>query len=373
LDTYARVLSLAALVAAVATGCTSAPPPQRQPPPPQRQSPPPDAGPTAVSIVDARLRRAWPDDPHGPAWFTASGYQVFARHPGDFVAVRAPTVSAVDDVVVSGSFRKVGGPPGGGYGIIVRDRRAGAGDGLDQSGQFMVAGVGDRGDVGIWRRDGNEWFDLIPWKASTSVHRGSAANDLRVQVVGDQLRFDVNGTHVASIVAPLLTGRVGIFVGGDLNQVLVDRLVVQPLASAPQADLRGKEQDIATVSTQIAALSARARQSSQKPSGEDLRWRDEVAGVSAVVQQIARDLDTDYGASEPRRVQRVASLLGELEQAVVGVLEGFQDGFDSPRSPVNNPAALATAANRLDDAARTAEQIRAEVEALRLDYGATAK
>jgi hypothetical protein len=350
-----------ALVGAVSVGCVARTEPKQQP------TIVPDAVPTAVSIVDSRLRRAWPDDPDGPAAFTSAGYQLYARRPGQFVAVRAPTVGAVDDVVVSATFRKIGGPPGGGYGLIVRDRRSSLGDGFDQSGEYLVAGVGDRGEVGIWRRDGERWMDIIPWTASPSVRQGSEPNELRVEVVGSYLRFDVNGTRVASVTTPLRTGRVGLFVGGDLNKVLVDRMVVEPMASAVQTDLAAKEQELSAAQARIAALSARMR------LGPDVRWRDEVDGVRSVFQQVARDLGSDYAASDASRVQRVTAMLGELEQEVVGIFDGFRDGIDTPHSPLNNRQALETAAGRLDSASRKAEQIRSEVQALRTEMAGSSR
>jgi hypothetical protein len=331
----------------------------------------------AVSIIDQRLRRAWPDDPNGAAWFGSGGYQLMARHAGEFVAVRAPTVGAVDDVVLTGTFRKVGGPPGGGYGLIVRDRRAGAGDGVDQAGQFVVAAVGDRGDVGVWQREGQRWIDLVPWTASPSVRQGGSPNELKVQVTGNRLRFDVNGTQVAALDVALNAGRVGIFVGGDQNEVLVDRLVVQPLATAKQVDLSAKEQDLARASEQLAALSERAKVSTTNttptvPAEDDGRWRQDLGGILAVVQLLGRDVETDYAGSgrDTSRISHIGKSVVELEQDVVAILDYFSDGFDSPRSPVNNRAALEAASARLAEAGRKAERLKAELQAVRAAYEA---
>jgi len=310
------------------------------------------------------LRRAWPDDPSGPAWFTDAGYQTFARTPGEFVAVRAPTVGAVDDVVLSGTFRKMSGPPGGGYGLIVRDQRLSSGDGVDQSGQFIVAAVGDRGDLGIWRRDGGQWIDLVPWTASAIVRPGGSPNDLRVEVSGDRMHFDVNGSRVADLAVPYSAGRVGLFVGGDANQVLIDRLVVQPLASARRTDLAAKEGEIASATARLGDLSARAKSPPSTAQPVDGQWQREIAGVQTVVHQVAQDLTADYAgsAADTQRVSRVVALVRMLEADVAGVIGVWRDGFDAPHSPVNDRAALADAARRLDDATRTAEELRAELQ-----------
>ena len=49
----------------------------------------------------------------------------------------------------------------------------------------------------------------------------------------DRLTFLVNGSEVATIVDSVLAdGRVGVFVGGDLNEVALDRFSVELLADA---------------------------------------------------------------------------------------------------------------------------------------------
>ena len=72
---------------------------------------------------------------------------------------------------------KLGGPDGGGYGIIVRDQRQGPRDGSSQDGRYYVLEVGDKGEVGIWRRDGDHWVDLLPWQHSDAVKTGTAPNN----------------------------------------------------------------------------------------------------------------------------------------------------------------------------------------------------
>ena len=46
--------------------------------------------------------------------------------------------------------------------------------------------------------------------------------------MGDRLSLSVNGTQVASITeGTLSTGNAGLFVGGDSNQVAVDKFSIQ--------------------------------------------------------------------------------------------------------------------------------------------------
>ena len=105
------------------------------------------------------------------------------------------------------------------------DRRR---DSRSLAGRYIVLEVGDKGEVGIWRRENDRWIDLLPWQRSDAVKQGTASNDITVRAIGDQLTLVVNGTEVSNRVdAALNTGRVGLFVGGDLNQVAVERFWVQ--------------------------------------------------------------------------------------------------------------------------------------------------
>ena len=131
------------------------------------------------------------------------------------------------DSVVTGWFHKVGGPPGGGYGLILRDQNPEARDGRNQLGRYYVFEVGDRGEVGVWLHDGDHWLDLLTWTPSEAVKPGLASNELTVTAAGDHMSFVVNGIPVASQTdTALRRGGAGVFVGGDGNQVALDRITV---------------------------------------------------------------------------------------------------------------------------------------------------
>jgi hypothetical protein len=237
------VATVAALATAVVSpreslpGTTTAPAATALPGPtptvaaPQAQQRTPVAEGPLRTILDERWTgpRRWPDNPQSTAWYATSGaYLVFAREPGQFVAIGAPLNAAAADVVVSGTFRKIAGPPGGGYGLIVRDQGPGPRDGVNQLGRFYVLEAGDRGEFGIWRREGDRWVDLIPWTSTEAVHTGDAANELVVRTLGPDLTFLINGITVATQTdAAPRDGGVGIFVGGDENQVALDHFAVQ--------------------------------------------------------------------------------------------------------------------------------------------------
>jgi hypothetical protein len=183
------------------------------------------------TVFDDRFvtsQASWPNDPNSVAWFGDGGYRLAARNAGQFVAIGAPLRERYRDVVVTGTFHKVAGPAGGGYGLIVRDGGPGARDGLNQAGRFYVFEVGDKGEYGIWRRDGDKWVDLVPWTTSPAVAVGNGQNTLSVQALGPQLSFLINGQRVATQTdGTLQEGTVGVFVGGDGNEVVVERFVVQ--------------------------------------------------------------------------------------------------------------------------------------------------
>jgi hypothetical protein len=196
-------------------------------------APPASGGPSAPlrTAMDLRFTEplpGWPNNPSSTAWWADGEYHVLARQPGQFVAIGAPSTERFGEMVVSATFRKVGGPAGGGYGVIIRDQGPGPRDGVNQIGQYYVLEVGDRGEYGIWRREGDRWLDLIPWTQSELVPQGNVTNEVTVQATGQELTFLINGRVLANLVGAVLRdGGVGIFVGGDLNEVVVERFVVQ--------------------------------------------------------------------------------------------------------------------------------------------------
>jgi hypothetical protein len=188
---------------------------------------------TRRTVINERFTtndNTWPHEPTGPAQVTDGAYRLAITEPGQFLRIRPALVEVLSDVNVTGVFRKVSGPPGGGYGIVVRDQVAGAMDIRDQTGRFYVFEVGDRGEIGAWRRDGDQWIDLVSWTSSAAVQSGQDRNELMVTAVGQQMTFAVNGTTVMNVSdATLAEGSVGIFVGGDFNTVSVESFVVEEL------------------------------------------------------------------------------------------------------------------------------------------------
>jgi hypothetical protein len=172
----------------------------------------------------------WPSNPQSVAWFAADGYHLAVRRPGQFVALGILPGHDLRDVLVTATFRKTGGPTGGGYGIILRDHDADPRDGLNQRGSYIVFEVGDKGEIGVWRREQDLWAEILGWTPSSAAHPGSGENDLAVRALGNRLTFTVNGTDIAvQTDSQPASGGVGVFLGGDANEAVLARLTVTPL------------------------------------------------------------------------------------------------------------------------------------------------
>ena len=172
--------------------------------------------------------RGWRHSQNGTGSFADGAYRLFGRDPGRFVAIGAPLEQTFRDVTVKGTFRKAAGPPGGGYGLILRDQGPDSRDGLSQGGRYYVFEAGDKGEFGIWRRDVTRWVELIPWTPSPAIRPDRGRNELAVEAVGPRFTFLINDTQVASIHdAVLAEGSVGIYLGGDSNVVIAEHLLVQ--------------------------------------------------------------------------------------------------------------------------------------------------
>ncbi len=187
--------------------------------------------PTASNgLLDIRFANAqqkdWLENPPFAGWRDGA-YRLVAKQAKRFVAVGVP-LSIPDDVVVSATMRKTGGPPGGGYGVIVRSGPTESLNGTSQTFDGYVLETGDLGEFGIWRREGERWIDLVPWTRSQAVRQGGSPNELAVRATGSVLAFTINGIEVARVDDDALThGGVGVFAGGDNNEVALDRFTVQ--------------------------------------------------------------------------------------------------------------------------------------------------
>jgi hypothetical protein len=170
----------------------------------------------------------WPSDPGGAARIVGGSYRLRAGVSNQFLGIRAPLQQPPSDLEVTARFRKIAGPAGGGYGVIVREQGPPGAAFLSQTGQFYVLEVSDRGEVGIWRRDGDEWIGLLSWTSSDAVRPGLEPNELAARAFGDRLTLVVNGITVRELTdGTLRGGNVGLFVGGDGNEVEAEQFTVR--------------------------------------------------------------------------------------------------------------------------------------------------
>jgi hypothetical protein len=173
---------------------------------------------------------AWPSEPLIVARRATGGYRITPRLENEFVAIGAPLTETFRDVLVGATFKKVGGPDTGVYGLLLRDRGPMPRDGRNQTGRFYLGQVAASGAVSIWRREQDLWFELVPWKGLDAVRTGDAPNDVSFETVGGRLTLTVNGETAASTDDAVLDqGGVGLFVAGGGNDVLVQRFVVHAL------------------------------------------------------------------------------------------------------------------------------------------------
>jgi predicted metalloprotease len=258
----------------------------------------PSLGPNGI-VLDDRFNAGpefWPSSTDSTAWYADGAYHLEPREPGKFVALDAPLSPSFSNVAVWARFHKTGGPPGGGYGLIVDDQTSDL-DGTNQSGRYIALEVGDEGTVGAWQRQQDHWDDLMTWTSSAAVRTDNGVNDLVVRVQQTQLTFIVNGAPVAQLSTAMPGGRVGVFVGGDGNQVALDRFVVQ-----------------APISSDGGALAPTAAQVPTEPTLEDLNRQLDVAWAAGnwptvfdLLDRIEQDAPTALDFRDKRYAAHLAA------------------------------------------------------------------
>jgi hypothetical protein len=142
-------------------------------------------------FADDRLN--WPSDPRSTAWLADGPYYLLARHPGQFVASRAPVVEPLADVVVRGTFRKVGGAR-----RRLRADRARPGAGAPRRTESVGAVLRVRGRRprrgGHPAPGGDRWVALLPRTRSEAIRPGDEPDGLTAAAIGPRVIFRVNAT-----------------------------------------------------------------------------------------------------------------------------------------------------------------------------------
>jgi hypothetical protein len=178
----------------------------------------------------AAIPASWLNQTEGPTWRPDAGYLVTTPAGRQYVTVAAPLAQPLGDVAVTALFQKTSGPPGSGYGLMVRTQDIRSSGAHVEPRRFLLFEVNDAGRFGVWRRDGDSWIDVQPWQSSSAVKSGGAPNELSVAAAGERLVFTVNGVRVTEITdSALFRGGVGILVGGEGNVVRLARFAVEAL------------------------------------------------------------------------------------------------------------------------------------------------
>jgi hypothetical protein len=166
-------------------------------------------------------------------------------------------------------------------------------------------------------------------------------------LINDRLTFLANGTQIADVDIGFRSGSLGLFVGGDRNEVLVERFRVQALGRP-------------------AELTA----ASNVPTDSQARPDAPAAGQSQPRPPVVQHPPPNPSQEDPAiaEAQRMKDLVAGLVDDVVVLLGSLSEGIDGAHSLVNDPVELKKAAERLDRATNKAEDVRAEIE--RIQNGA---
>jgi len=270
----------------------------------------------------------WPIDAASPVWLANGALHMNARTPSQFVAFGIPGGDRFRDVVVTAQFRKEGGPAGGGFGIIVGDSGAGARDGTTQTGQYIVAEVGDQGTFGVWQRMDDHWVDVLPWTELTSARRGEEPNELSVRAIGARLVVSVNNQEAISLDQPTHDGSLGLFAGGDFNQVAVTHLRIQaprPTLAVPQVGVGS-----ATAPTTGASAAAPATRGPLDPN-----WLEHA-------RNLIRTYDKHHGTVLDGALQRTRIVLARRTGAWAAFVPSLNTITLDPILQLERPEAVAT-------------------------------
>ena len=107
------------------------------------------------------------------------------------------------DLVVEADARQVVGPEDGDYGIVVRSK----GD----SDFYLFAVNSHHGMYSVQMSQGAVWTDLAEWTESAAVHRAGDANRLKVECLGQTMRFYANGELLTEVTDTTYgSGNVGL-------------------------------------------------------------------------------------------------------------------------------------------------------------------
>jgi hypothetical protein len=111
-----------------------------------------------------------------------------------------------EDVAAEVEARFVEGPQQGSYGLLTR---------LDPDSEgYYYFGITADGMYGVFKHGGGHWTDLVDWTESPAIEGAGEWDLLRVEAIGSQLSFLVNGEPLATVEDDEFnSGAVALFAG----------------------------------------------------------------------------------------------------------------------------------------------------------------
>jgi len=163
------------------------------------------APPFADSFDDARNNWTLASSDQADILIEGGQLRITVKQP-DSLAWSIAAGKTFDDFTLDVDAAPLAGPQDNDYGVIVRH--------VDDENFYRLEISGD-GYFNAQKRIKGKWEKLIvDWTPSEAVHKGNAANHLRVVCVGSSLTFYVNQVQLIQIKDnSFARGQVGLFVG----------------------------------------------------------------------------------------------------------------------------------------------------------------
>ncbi|MCK6628411.1 MAG: hypothetical protein L6R45_24955 [Anaerolineae bacterium] len=183
-------------------------------------TPEPTPEPTPVAAYEPVERPAPREELALEEDFSGSSWEVFAdsdhrkgyEEEQYFIAVESADYSfwsvagrSFADLVLEVETYQVDGPDNNDYGVILR---------YQDDDNFYSFEISGDGYYTFGKAVDGQYYSIIPWRESTAINLGQAANMLRVEAVGRDFTFYINDELVdAAIDAQFSQGDIGLLAG----------------------------------------------------------------------------------------------------------------------------------------------------------------
>lgn len=130
-------------------------------------------------------------------------YRVTVHVPELAAWGRPPSAYEFTDFVIEVDARQVIGPEDGDYGLVVRSK--------GESDFYLFVVSSHYGIYSVQMCQDETWTDLAEWTESDAVNREGEVNRLKVECLGETMRFYVNGELLTEVVdSTYRSGNVGL-------------------------------------------------------------------------------------------------------------------------------------------------------------------